>query len=149
LPLRGIAFTSADDEKLHFYPIRLFAEPVAIVATDQAAVTLGLRLLPGLGCCRVAQPVVECRSAGSAGSAGRSQCLLALHGGCRALAIDSGASGHPSHRRRCAFGGYETAGVQLLGLAATAGAVAWQERALGDATRAKFERGLERIETEV
>jgi len=117
LPLRGIAFTSADDKKLHFNPIHLFAGPVAIVATAQAAVTLGLRLLPGLGGCRVAQPVVECRSAGSAGSAGRSQCLLALHGGCRA--------------------------------AATAGAVAWQQRALGDAARAKFERGLERIETEV
>lgn len=148
MPLRGIAFISADDEKLHFNPIRLFAEPVAIVAMAQASVTLGL-LLPGLEGCRVAQPVVVCRTAGSAGSAGRSQCLLALHGGCRALAIDSGASGHPSHRRRCAFGGYETAGVQLPGLAATAGAVAWQQRALGDATRAKFERGLERIETEV
>ena len=145
LPLRGIGFTSARDMKPHFNPIRLSAELIVIVALAQAALTLGLPLL-GLG------------GAGSR-SALLSAALLALLAGptvywrCMAAArhLPSAAARQVAHSTG---GGVRlavamTAAAQLLGLAVTAGAVAWQQRALDDAARAKFERGAERIETEV
>ena len=131
--------------KAHFNPIRLFAEVVVIVALAQAAVTLVLPLL-GLGDAGLRSTLL--------GAA-----LLALLAGptvywrCMAASrrLPSAAARPVAHstggRVRSAVA--MTAAAQLLGLAATAGAVLWQQRALDDAARAQFERGVERIETEV
>jgi len=131
--------------KPHFNPIRLFAEVVVIVALAQAAVTLVLPLL-GLGDAGLRSTLL--------GAA-----LLALLAGptvywrCMAASrrLPSAAARPVAHstggRVRSAVA--MTAAAQLLGLAATAGAVLWQQHVLDDAARAQFDRGVERIETEV
>ncbi len=134
--------------KPNFNPIRLFAELIAIVALAQAGVMLAL-------------PLLGLENVGAAGSRSMllSAVLLALLSGplvywrCMAaarrapsaLARPATRSAGASVRSAVAM----TAAAQLLGLAATAGAVAWQQRALDHEARTRFERGAERIENEI
>ncbi len=131
--------------KPHFNPVRLFAEVIVIVALAQAAVTLGLPLL-GLGDAGLRSTLLSAALlALLAGPSVYWRCMAAARRLPSAAARQAANSTGGSVRLAVAM----TAAAQLLGLAATAGAGAWQQRALDDGARAKFERGAERIETEV
>ena len=129
----------------HFNPIRLLAEVVVIVALAQVAVTLGLPLL-GLGDAGLRSTLV-----GSgllvllAGPTVYWRCMAAA----RHLPSSAARQTNQSPGGGVRMAVTMTAAAQLLGLAATASAVVWQQRALNRLAHANFERGAERVENEI
>ncbi|MDI1261414.1 CHASE domain-containing protein [Aquabacterium sp.] len=132
--------------KPNLNPIRLLAEVIAIVALTSAIIALGLPLL-GLDDAASISPLL-----------GTSLLVLlaspTVYWRCMVAARRPLLAAAPQLARSTGGGGVRlavamTAAAQLLGLAATAFAVVWQQHALGDAARTKFERGAERIEAEI
>ena len=131
-----------------FNPIRMLAEVMLIVALAQAAITFGLPLL-GLAATGprstlpnaamvlllvlVAGPTVYWR------------CMAGARRGSPVAAPRL----NPRAGSKVGSAVAMTAAAQLLGLALTAGGIVWQQRALDDAARSRFERGTERIEAEI
>ena len=124
------------------HPVRLMAEVLLIVALAQLAATVLLPLAaPGLG--------ANARMALGA-------LLLVLLAGpavyWRCISAPSREVGSTEGRivrKKVQSAITLTAGAQLLGLALTGAGVFWLQRTVDTSARVKFERGVERIQTEV
>ena len=126
-----------------FNPVRLFIEVLAILALTQAALLLGLPLLDAGALASSPAPLSAALLLLLAGPAVYWRCMAAARRAPAAARHTN--AGTPGVRWAIAM----TALAQALGLATTAAAVAWQQRALNEAARGKFEHGADRIETEI
>jgi PAS domain S-box-containing protein len=134
--------------KQSFTPIRLFAEILLIVAAAETLVMLVLPILaPGLtglaeGFVDVALLILF------SGPTVYWRCMSATRRPVAASdGVHSSATGHADFSLRAAIGMVATA--QFLGLIATAAFVFWLKQNLDADAQALFDRGAERVQTEV